>query len=474
MINNGGGPSSGRVSSGEFNSMATTVSSVVIPAITDSGRPKRTLMLIVDTSRVTRVTRSPVLALSTLPNGSPRTVCTTYSRASDSKSWPKITDTHSAKKVKIACIATTPVTASARPSSVDAKVPPADAASTSEPRMRGTIRPATPASACSSSSAVIIKRRLLSKRAVKALTSRRSATGSPRSGLRESAKNSSARRSRSRWRRRSARSRDANEPLSGGNNTSGTCGVGGVDRQVSAEPSKPICSSAIGFLRGLVQRARHRTPVVRVCPQQFLMRPVRRDPLVEQERHAIGMVQQERRYCGHDCGLAATMCHQPLGDQRLSMRIDRRGGFDQDQDLGVEPQHPRQHHSLPLPSGQAASPFIDPTLPTAVRAGENILGRGDTQYSLGRVEAEPPVRIDGRLQRAGENLACTVADHNALPHLINWHVGEVHCAQAHAPLLPPERAVSLRQPARSIRCCFRARLAARPLRPSTTSRLTGS
>ena len=66
--------------------IATTVSSVVIPAITDSGRPKRTLMLIVLTSRVTRVTRSPVLALSTFPKGSPSTVRTTYSRASASKS----------------------------------------------------------------------------------------------------------------------------------------------------------------------------------------------------------------------------------------------------------------------------------------------------------------------------------------------------------------------------------------------------
>ena len=64
MINNGAVTSNGRVSNGEFSSMATTVSSVVMPAITDSGKPKRTLMLIVLTSRVTRVTRSPVLALS--------------------------------------------------------------------------------------------------------------------------------------------------------------------------------------------------------------------------------------------------------------------------------------------------------------------------------------------------------------------------------------------------------------------------
>jgi hypothetical protein len=43
MINNGAVTSSGRVRNAEFASMATTVSAVVMPAITDSGNPKRTL-----------------------------------------------------------------------------------------------------------------------------------------------------------------------------------------------------------------------------------------------------------------------------------------------------------------------------------------------------------------------------------------------------------------------------------------------
>ena len=69
--------------------MATTVSTVVIAAITVSGRPKRMVWLIVLTSRVTRVTRSPELALSTRPSGRPSTVRTMCSRASASTSWPK-------------------------------------------------------------------------------------------------------------------------------------------------------------------------------------------------------------------------------------------------------------------------------------------------------------------------------------------------------------------------------------------------
>ena len=56
------------------------------------------------------------------------------------------------------------------------------------------------------------------------------------------------------------------------------------------------------------------------------------------------------------------------------------------------------------------------------------------------------MRIDRRLQRAGEDLACGVADHDPLPHLINRDVGEVHGAEAHAPLLPGQLPISLGQP----------------------------
>ena len=183
-------------------------------------------MLIVLTSRVTRVTRSPVLALSTLPSGSPSTVrhhVLTGLREqilSEERRHPQReegqdrlhdddTENCQLKAVQRGC-----------------RVPGADALSTSEPRMRGTTRPAMAANACNTSSAVIIARRVRKSRAAKAPTSRRSATGNPRSGFREAAKNSSARRWRSRWRCRHARNRDAGEPLLSGVNSSGSAGVG--------------------------------------------------------------------------------------------------------------------------------------------------------------------------------------------------------------------------------------------------------
>ena len=71
------------------------------------GTPYWTERLIVPTSRVTRVTRSPVLALSTRPSGSARIVRTTYSRADDSRSWPKIVEVRWARKVSRAWVQTT-------------------------------------------------------------------------------------------------------------------------------------------------------------------------------------------------------------------------------------------------------------------------------------------------------------------------------------------------------------------------------
>ena len=126
MIDDGASPAAAASIAASFSGIATTVSKVVTLAITDSGRPKRTLWLIVLTSRVTRVTKSPVLALSTFPRGRPSTVRTTYSRASESRSWRNSVDIHSAKKVRIAC-SNAPAPASASPFSVFARVPPAEA-----------------------------------------------------------------------------------------------------------------------------------------------------------------------------------------------------------------------------------------------------------------------------------------------------------------------------------------------------------
>ena len=103
----------GTASSTELSSIATTDSATVSSEMIAIGRPYCTARLMVPTSRVTRVTRSPVLALSTWPSGSRRMVRTMYSRADASRSCPKSVEVRWAKKVKSACMITTPTTSSA-------------------------------------------------------------------------------------------------------------------------------------------------------------------------------------------------------------------------------------------------------------------------------------------------------------------------------------------------------------------------
>jgi hypothetical protein len=175
--------SAGTARTTELSSMApierTTVSSEMIAM----GTPYCTERLMVPTSRVTRVTRSPVLALSTAPSGSRRIVRTMNSRAVDSRSWPNSVEVRCATKVNAACaITTTMMTSASWPSG---RPVPSTVVLTSSPSRRGTMSPATAARPLSTTSAANALRRLDSRSRKKASTSRLPATGHPRSGLRD-------------------------------------------------------------------------------------------------------------------------------------------------------------------------------------------------------------------------------------------------------------------------------------------------
>ncbi len=177
--------SAGTARTTELSSIApidiTTVSSEMIAI----GTPYCTERLMVPTSRVTRVTRSPVLALSTAPSGSRRIVRTMNSRAVESRSWPKSVDVRCATKVKPACASTTPtITSASWPSG---RPVPSTVVLTSSPSSRGTTRPAPAASALSTTSAAKARRRVRNRSLKKAKTSLLPATGQPRSGLRDAA-----------------------------------------------------------------------------------------------------------------------------------------------------------------------------------------------------------------------------------------------------------------------------------------------
>ena len=178
--------SAGSASRTEFSSIAPTESTTVSRVMTAIGRPYCTARLIVPTSRVTRVTRSPVLAPSTRLNGNRRIVSTTYSRIEASRLWPNNVDVICPTKVNMACATTTATMTSAREPTPEA-MPAAATRSMSCPRSRGTASAATAASALSTTSAVNDHRLSRISSAVKRTTARSSATGQPRLGLRESA-----------------------------------------------------------------------------------------------------------------------------------------------------------------------------------------------------------------------------------------------------------------------------------------------
>ncbi len=93
--------------------MAPTESTTVSKAMTAMGRPVWTARLIVPTSRVTRVTRSPVLAPSTRLSGSRKIVSTTYSRIEANRFWPNSVEVSWPAKVNAAWATTTATITSA-------------------------------------------------------------------------------------------------------------------------------------------------------------------------------------------------------------------------------------------------------------------------------------------------------------------------------------------------------------------------
>ncbi len=106
----------------------------------DIGTPYCTDRLMVPTSRVTRVTRSPLLALSTRPSGRERIVRTMYSRADDNRSWPNTVDVRWARNVSSAWVQTTATISTARALS-DEPASPATVRLIREPSRRGTTSP---------------------------------------------------------------------------------------------------------------------------------------------------------------------------------------------------------------------------------------------------------------------------------------------------------------------------------------------
>ena len=111
------------------------------------------------------------------------------------------------------------------------------------------------------------------------------------------------------------------------------------------------------------------------------------------------------------------------------MGVDRRRGLDQHQDRGVGGERPGQHDALALTARQPAAALVEHALPAAGQRVVHVLGVGHAHGLLGLLAGQPPVRVDGVLQRAGEELAAGVADQDLPAYVVERGRAEVDAAE---------------------------------------------
>src|SRR4051794_40085206 len=411
--------SAGSASSTEFSTIAPTESTTVSRVMTAMGTPYCTARLIVPTSRVTRVTRSPVLAPSTRLSGSRRIVSTTYSRMDASRFWPNSVEVTWPANVKTAC-ATTTATISNASEPMPTAGPGALTRSISWPRRRGTVSAATAAMALSTIRATNDPRLVRTSAVTKRTTARSSATGQPRAGLRDSLYTRSARSRRTRCRSRSPSTRARGDACSGGGLSSGGRAAAGVrsDRQVAAEVAR---RSDMAVLHG----ADDDLAVRRLGGHELLVRALGDDPPAGEQHHVVGVVQPQWRDGGDHRGATAPVGRDALGDGCLGVRVHGGSRLDEHQDGRVDGESSGKDDPLTLTTGQAAAALVQLARPATGERVVDVLGGRGAQHALGLLTRQRAVRIDGLLQRAGEELAAGVADQDRASYLLQRNAAEV-------------------------------------------------
>ncbi len=122
------------------------------------------------------------------------------------------------------------------------------------------------------------------------------------------------------------------------------------------------------------------------------------------------------------------------GDPRLGVGVDRRGGLDQHEDGCVGGERPREHDPLALAAGQPAATLVEHALPAARERVVHVLGVGHAHGLLGLGAGQPAVRVDGVLERAGEELAAGVADQDLPAYVVQRGRAQVDAAELDPPL----------------------------------------
>ena len=124
------------------------------------------------------------------------------------------------------------------------------------------------------------------------------------------------------------------------------------------------------------------------------------------------------------------------------MGVDGGGRLDQHQDRRVDGEGAREHDPLPLAAREPASALVELALPALGQRVVDVLGVGHPQRGLGLLAGQPAVRVDGVLERPGEQAAAGVADQHLTAYVVEAGGRQVDAAEADAPLLGRGRLVA--------------------------------
>ena len=98
---------------------------------------------------------------------------------------------------------------------------------------------------------------------------------------------------------------------------------------------------------------------------------------VGDEHDGVGPVEHERARRDDDRRAAGAEVVELARDARLGVGVDGARRLDEDEDLGVREQRPREHEPLPLPAGERAAALVDDLVEAGGQCDEDVLGGSD-------------------------------------------------------------------------------------------------
>ena len=159
------------------------------------------------------------------------------------------------------------------------------------------------------------------------------------------------------------------------------------------------------------------------------MPPAGGHPTVLDEHDGVGAVEQQRARGDQHRGAPGPVRHQPLGDPRLGVGVDRARRLDEHEHLGVAQQGAGQGDPLALPTRQCPAALLELAVHPVLERVEGVGGAGDPHGGVALLVARP---AQGLAHRPAEQVRVGLGHHDARAHGIHRQVVEGDRTPAHA------------------------------------------